>query len=471
MSDMLEQAIIDAEALKAAATKNAETLVLEKYSNQIRGAVESLLEQDDLGASLGLGGDTSTPAAGGEAPAAPAAPAMAAPAPPSSVMEHIPLATTAKNADEEIEIPLDKLFEEITKLSETMRFGGDEVFDEDLYENNLVELDDGLLEEDYFEEGYGMEEGFFDDDETEHGQFRSADGKPLPTSGHYVETDPYNSIRANLELQAEPDYYGREELEEYGMEEEYGVDEGYGMEEEYGTEEKMSEEQLFEELDEAFEASAQWAPTQRPAEFLEETLTVEVGNHLTKRGWAGLPEGELRLAEEELLALEQDSKYREAQEAKRKAVRELNAVNESITKRNEKLVTTLNKSSKYMTRLSDTLLVLEEKLEKSNLAKAKLLFQNKALTSDSLNERQKQKLAEAVSNAETIEEAKVIFETLQNTVGSTSHKTQPNSLSEAIQKSSSVILSARKENSGGQKANPTLNRWKFLAGIDKPINS
>ena len=29
MSDMLEQAIIDAEALKEAATKNAETLVLE----------------------------------------------------------------------------------------------------------------------------------------------------------------------------------------------------------------------------------------------------------------------------------------------------------------------------------------------------------------------------------------------------------------------------------------------------------
>ena len=33
MSDMLEQAIIDADALKEAATKNAETLVLEKYSN------------------------------------------------------------------------------------------------------------------------------------------------------------------------------------------------------------------------------------------------------------------------------------------------------------------------------------------------------------------------------------------------------------------------------------------------------
>jgi 3-dehydroquinate synthase class II len=89
------------------------------------------------------------------------------------------------------------------------------------------------------------------------------------------------------------------------------------------------------------------------------------------------------------------------------------------------------------------------------------------LDSDSLNERQKQKLVEAISNAESVEEAKVIFETLQNTVGSTFNKSQPNSLSEAIQKSSSVILSARKNNPERQKSNPTLNRWKFLAGIDK----
>ena len=40
MSDMLEQAIIDAEALRGAALKNAQTLVLEKYSSQIKDAVE-----------------------------------------------------------------------------------------------------------------------------------------------------------------------------------------------------------------------------------------------------------------------------------------------------------------------------------------------------------------------------------------------------------------------------------------------
>ena len=47
MSSMLEQAIIDASALKEAALKNAEQEVLERYSKDIKEAVDALLEQDD----------------------------------------------------------------------------------------------------------------------------------------------------------------------------------------------------------------------------------------------------------------------------------------------------------------------------------------------------------------------------------------------------------------------------------------
>ena len=57
MSGMLEQAIVDADALREAAVKNAETLVLEKYSDKIRGAVESLLEEEDPFALEDEGGD------------------------------------------------------------------------------------------------------------------------------------------------------------------------------------------------------------------------------------------------------------------------------------------------------------------------------------------------------------------------------------------------------------------------------
>ena len=60
MSELLEQAIVDAEALKEAALKNAEQAVIEKYSSEIKNAVETLLEQpmsqpEDMAAILGMG--------------------------------------------------------------------------------------------------------------------------------------------------------------------------------------------------------------------------------------------------------------------------------------------------------------------------------------------------------------------------------------------------------------------------------
>ena len=46
-SKLYEQAVIEAKAIKEAALKNAQESVLEKYSEQIKEAVESVLEQDD----------------------------------------------------------------------------------------------------------------------------------------------------------------------------------------------------------------------------------------------------------------------------------------------------------------------------------------------------------------------------------------------------------------------------------------
>jgi len=188
--------------------------------------------------------------------------------------------------------------------------------------------------------------------------------------------------------------------------------------------------------------------------------------HPTKSGWP-VNETDIELAEEELLALEQDSEVREKKAAMRKAVSELNAVKESLTKENSDLKSALKEAKSYIFKSRDTVKALKEKLVASSLMNAKLIYQNKVWTSDSLNERQKYKLVEAVSNAETIEEAKVIFETLQSTVGSTSRNSQPKSLSEAVEKTSSMILSSRKENPAEQKQSPTFNRWKFLAGIEK----
>jgi hypothetical protein len=110
----------------------------------------------------------------------------------------------------------------------------------------------------------------------------------------------------------------------------------------------------------------------------------------------------------------------------------------------------LQEAKKIIEKLRDTVFIMKEKLDSTSVFNAKLLYQNKALNSDSLNERQKNKLVEAISHAETIEEAKIIFETLQSTVGSTSHKKQPKSLSEAVQKTSSMVLSSRSSATGAK---------------------
>ena len=53
-SSMLEQAVIDAQALKEAAIKNAEQEVLEKYAGEIKEAVDTLLEQTEEEDLMGL---------------------------------------------------------------------------------------------------------------------------------------------------------------------------------------------------------------------------------------------------------------------------------------------------------------------------------------------------------------------------------------------------------------------------------
>ena len=66
---MLEQAIVDAAALREAALKNAEQSLIEKYAPQIKEAVDSLLEKDILEEQEGGAIAASAPNAGGiEAP-------------------------------------------------------------------------------------------------------------------------------------------------------------------------------------------------------------------------------------------------------------------------------------------------------------------------------------------------------------------------------------------------------------------
>ena len=105
-------------------------------------------------------------------------------------------------------------------------------------------------------------------------------------------------------------------------------------------------------------------------------------------------------------------------------------------------------------------------LRKMNLANAKLVYQNKALGSTSLNERQKMQIVEAVSRANSVEEAKVVFDTIQNAVGTpTDHRTRPQTLREAVSKHTSLLLSSQRE-SNKATIDPRMDRMLRLAGVD-----
>ena len=128
-------------------------------------------------------------------------------------------------------------------------------------------------------------------------------------------------------------------------------------------------------------------------------------------------------------------------------------------KMNNKVQLLENKVQKYGTVIEQ----LKQKLDESNLSNAKLLYQNRILNSISLNERQKDKIVEAISNATTVEEAKIIFETLQSAVGLKSKKTRKQeSLNEVVTRSSSAFI-PRKEVK--PKTDAFSDRMKRLAGL------
>ena len=94
MSDMLKEAIVDAKALRESALKNAETIVIDKYSAEVRKTLEHILEQDEM--DLDMGGEMA-PEEMGAPPEDPAMDPMAAEADMGE-----PMAEEAEGEAEEI---------------------------------------------------------------------------------------------------------------------------------------------------------------------------------------------------------------------------------------------------------------------------------------------------------------------------------------------------------------------------------
>jgi hypothetical protein len=346
MSSMLDQAIIDATALKEAAMKNAEASIIEKYSQEIKETVNSMLSE-------------SSDDAIDYAPMDP---------PPATTvdMEAEPNNDEGENGSAILELDLSQL-EEMAR--ESVEEGED--------------VDDMITHEDLSEEVETAEEL----------------SEPTAEIGNIDEEIDLSSLFEN-----------DEEVE-------------------------ISQGQLKD---------------------IVEKLTLDFSPQ--KTGWLEKPQYETRQAEleAEALAAHDDSDNEEMDKLK-EAFELSKQENQNLKGKLKEMASGFQQMKTFADKVKGT-------LSEVNLQNARLLYINKALNSDSLNGRQKDKLVEAISNSKTVEEAKVIYETLQGAVGEHRKTTRaPKSLSEAVTKRSSALL---KGSEAKPAKDPNLDRMKRLAGIN-----
>ena len=394
MSNLLERAIIDAKALIEAALRNAEQLVIEKYSEEVKKAMTEILEEapeDELGAADPFG-DPATEQTSEEDQGPTLDPITA----------EIPDAFNTDD-DEVIQIKLDSLDAELD--DEEGPFAGDDELEDDEIGIDITD-DEPDLDTDLDTE--------YDVDASS--DFDSSGDIGVDITGPSITPEALEEIISDTI---------RDTLSEEDLDEELDLEESDELDEEI-------------DLDELMER-------------------VRVEGEPQKSGWAGTPESIMQEYESMLLAREQDSEIKEKNAELRKTVAELQKENKTLSSAALKL----QKQNKKFNAAFST---LQEKLETMNVSNAKLLYINQALENASLNERQKRKIVEAISKAETVQEAKIMFETLNETVTTTSDVKKKATLSEMVSRKSSLLVAARKEQPK-QDANPLFSRMQTLAGI------
>jgi len=390
MSSLLEQAIVDAKALKEAAMKNAEATIIDKYSEEVKSTLNQLLEQDELAAALGdLGGE--------EELDADAEATMDEEVEKDEIAEGVPDAFTEDvaeldgvNEGDDAQVTID--FKELAEA--------------------LNQLREGVEEEEPIEESEDVEEEPMDEE---------------------IELDEDSIMEMVSSMLS-----GEDEEESEMIKEEYHdcKKDGFSHEEccEQYPEDCEEDGDLYEELSDAL------------LEAIMEKLTVDMGATLS--GWAGRSDDDMKHQMELEMAHRRSTDVAEELEALKKA--------------QEELVFENKKLKQNLSNYQEVVNSLKENVQDVNLSNARLLYTNRTLRNTSLNERQKERIVEAISKAGSVEEAKTIHETLQSTVSSTP-KRGPQSLSEAINRPTSVIRASRKEE---PKVDPFQERMRKLAGLE-----
>ena len=414
MSNLLNESIVDAKALRESALKNAESVVIEKYADEVKRTLENLLEQEE---DLGMGTQPTE-----EAPASNGQEVV------QDQSDDVPLAATDGLGENEGN-NLNSIQEEGEDVEVTLDLGALQEAIEALATDLDEEIDLTIEEENLNE---GVPEMTRAEAEKKFDKITD-DGPKDMSIGH--DGDKTQMIK----IVDDPDKPDTKELDE-----EIDVDPvdddaakaAADAEQSKGLDEDVDMNSLFNSV--------------------MEKLTADMGYDLS--GWAGRPtsqimdEKERELAHEASTESEEEATLEEEQE-------ELNESNEALEKALESNENLKEELVKYESAMEQ----LKENLYEVNLSNARLLYTNRVLRNSSLNERQKDKIVEAISGAGSVTEAKTIYETLQSTVEA-KPKRSPQSLSEAISNRSSVLTASRKETKATSQ-DPFSDRMRRLAGI------
>lgn len=489
-SKLLEQAIVDAQALRDSAYKSAQAALLEKFAPQVKEAVEKLLEQDEEDE---MGADTPSPTdalAGGQSDM-PTVDFGGAPPDESNkgyiagTAGDIPLAATdgeklcpCPDDDEEVslEINLADLADQLqigdkeeepgsmgieqtppaiggTGLAESLELESIE-----LEEEAEIDLDEALSEMDI----PGSEEhSFYKSQQQEKPVFEEfKDALKLAFGEEFVDklsTEEISKFMDRYEMTGDPKMplVKKSEPEIFTP---GSSDEPAGAF--TATEEKLSPKQ------QKIASAAPPADKITGADFAslradKEQKDLEENAHEDWLADQAAPYGKITPADCMTIAKRAQDKKMDMKETK-----QLLAASQVLLKEVESKDAKINKLLEENKTFASTIKQMSDafkKLEEVNLLNARLFYENQILKSASLNERQKTQIVEAVSKADSVSEAKTIYETLINSVGGhAKEERSPKSLNEAISKKSSFRLPHKQAE---QPVDQNKDRWLRLAGI------
>lgn len=454
MNELLEQALIDAKKLRETAIKVAEKDILDKNASKIKEQVDKMLfEQDDLEnldldpELLGTDDEEMPPEL-------------------DPVAAEIPVAAqdgenlcACPEEDEEIEIDFASLAQKLNDTEDSLNGNELEPQDTEQLAENTKELIENL-------EIFSIEptdkvgvviSALKENKELTKEQKKEAKNFLFKIKENILLEEAKGKVDETISLL--DDYEDNLILEEIEANDLEDIQSEEKPQENYGNVEDALDELEDEEVE-------------LPENFLE-LLDVEgkekkktrtkIDKEIEMTGDpAGPTEPEKRHLEDIALALDlHDSRLDEAKKIKI----DYHKINKLFTNVLEE-----NKSLKLQNNeLKSIAIEASKKMPKLAFQNAILHYKNRTLMAGSLNERQKKNIVDALSKVGSVEEAKLVFESLMSSPEKApALKEKPKTLQE-ITNTKNNVLSYNRSNSEKpvKTSHPEKNRWQELAGIKK----